>query len=160
IMLASALAYSAGVTEGRFGQALHAGTTYGEAAAHPIYTVVPITVECWAKLGSKKAFNILLSNESRESGTHWELYTYQDGGAFCANLPGYQPSEIKSGKDITDNQWHYLAMAFDGNVVRLYVDAKKVAEQKVSKYFRYPDTGPLTFGHIDGIPTAWDVYID
>jgi hypothetical protein len=59
---------------GRFGQGLAVGQTYGVAAPNPVYTVMPLTVECWAKLSSKSAYNILVANEPKHSVTHWELF--------------------------------------------------------------------------------------
>src|SRR5258706_16316593 len=85
---------------GRFGMALHIKNTFGEAAPNPVYSVVPITVECFAKLNDKKEFNILVANEPKNSGTHWEIYSYKSSGVFSAFLPAYVPAEIKSSRDI------------------------------------------------------------
>ena len=35
--------------------------------------------------------------------------------------------------DITDGQWHYVAMTFDGSRVRLYVDARLVKDVAVTR---------------------------
>jgi len=95
------------------------------------YGKAPLTVECWAKLNGAHGFNILVANEPKVSGTHWEIYSYVSTGNFSVYLPGYTPSEIKSAKNITDGKWHYLAMVFDGKIVRLYVDAVMVRKQQV-----------------------------
>lgn len=164
IFVVSLFSFSAAFAQptapGRFGQSLHIKSTFGEAAPNPIYTVVPITVECFAKLDSKNEFTILVANEPKNSGTHWEVYSYKSSGVFSAYLPAYVPAEIKSTRDITDGKWHHLAMVFDGNSVQLFVDAEKVADQKVEKVFKYPDTGPLTIGHIQGQARSGEVWID
>src|SRR5213082_2399270 len=84
-----------------FGRSLHLEDDYAQAAPNPIYSVVPITVECRAKLEGKAGYNILVANEGKPSGTHWELYTDQKTGALSAFLPGYQPADIKSTRDVT-----------------------------------------------------------
>ncbi len=120
----------ADVVAGRFGSALRG--TRGEpgpsAEPNAAYNSNPLTVECWAKLNSKSGFNILVANETKTSPTHWEIYSYANSGFFSAYFPGYMPSEVISNKDITDGNWHYLAMVREGNTVRLYVDAVKVKE--------------------------------
>src|SRR5688572_23681606 len=74
----------AATAEGRFGRALVVGEEYAAAERNPIYFVVPMTVECWAKIaagGAQKAKSgptILLTNEPRHSVTHWELYAQKD----------------------------------------------------------------------------------
>lgn len=134
------------IVAGHFGKALDARHA-AEAAAQDAYSRPPVTVECWARLRSKSDFNVLVACEPKESGTHWEIYSYAGTGVFSAYLPGYSPMEIKSQADITDDRWHYLAMLFDGTAVRLYVDGREVAGEPVT---RNPaivrQIGPLTFG--------------
>ncbi len=119
------------LTDGRFGRALDARRGHLEAKSKSAFQEPPITVECWAKVNSKAAFNILVANNVKESPAHWEIYTYAGSGEFSAFLPGYQPSEIKSGVDITDGAWHHVAMSFDGSRVRLFVDGRVVKEAKL-----------------------------
>src|SRR5262249_8571403 len=50
-------------------------------------------------------------------------------------------------KNICDRQWHYLAMTFDGKVVRLHVDGRLVREQAVApRPGLKPVPGPLSVG--------------
>src|SRR5947207_8659077 len=51
-------------------------------------------------------------------------------------------------------------MLFDGQSVKLCVDAKEVTRQKLEKIFRYPDSGPLTVGYADGFPAQSGVLLD
>jgi hypothetical protein len=131
---------------GRFGQALDARRARVTAPSKPAYATPPLTVECWAKLDGKKGFNILAANHTKESSDHWEIYTYAGSGAFSAYLPGYAPAEIRSGIDLTDRQWHHVAMAFDGGRVYLYVDARLVKDVAVSRERTGAGEGQLYFG--------------
>src|SRR5690606_25829755 len=67
-------------------------------------------------------------------------------GRFSAYLPGYEPAEIVSDVEITDGQWRHVAMAFDGSVVRLYVDARLVKESPVTRKRQDVNPGPLFIG--------------
>lgn len=132
---------------GKFGRALDAREARPAADAQEAYIQPPLTVECWALLQSKDAFNLLVANEPKASGSHWEIYSYAASGVFSVYLPGYAPAEIKSARAITDGQWHYLALVLETNRVRLYVDAQEVASQTVTRGDQPPrQPGPLTFG--------------
>src|SRR5262249_11809707 len=133
------------LAEGKFGQALDARVEPVLIEGNPRYREPPLTVECWAKLFSKTNFNILVASDPKSSAAHWEVYSYAKTGAFSAYLPGVQPSEIVSEVDICDGKWHYLAMAYDGKSVRLFVGGKQVADRAVTKKAGVlPDPGPLT----------------
>jgi hypothetical protein len=149
-----------GQAEGRFGEGLLAGEHYAAAPDNPVYTVMPLTVECWAKLSSKSAYNILAANEPKHSVTHWEIYADKGTGHFAAYLPAFAKPDVKSDVDIVDGKWHYLALTCDGQTAKLFVDAKEVGSAKLTKKFSYPDVGPLTFGYIEGVPCTKDGVID
>jgi hypothetical protein len=136
----------AALVDGRFGKALDARRAQAAVPSKPEYYKTPLTVECWTKLDSKTRFNILVANHPKESSDHWEIYTYAQSGEFSAYLPGYEPAEIKSGVDITDGQWHYVAMSFDGSRLRLYVDARLVKDIAQTRQRTGGPTGPLYFG--------------
>src|SRR5438094_86601 len=126
--------------EGKFGLALAVENTAAYAGVNPVYTVVPLTVECFARIPAKStsAEIVLLANEPRSSGTHWDLFVEKSTGHFGVVLPNFKTARIISKQNIADGQWHYLAMLFDGQSVKLCVDAKEVTSQKLEKIFRYP----------------------
>src|SRR5215203_3443701 len=150
---------------GRFGKALSPKQVYGAAERNTVYFVVPMTVECWAKIGGEGAAaqkakalpTILLSNEPRHSVTHWELYAKAGTGAFAVSLPGYEPPEIASEADVVDGKWHHLAFVFEATSARLFVDGREVAKKDVKKVKPYPDSGALTVGRIPGVASNEDV---
>lgn len=135
------------IAPGKFGKALAARSSPALVEGSPRFRKPPLTIECWAKLDSKKNFNILVASDTKSSSLHWEIYSYARNGFFSAYLPGMQPSEIISNVDICDGKWHYLAMQYDGRQVNLFVDGKKVHGQKVQrKPGLGPEPGPLTIG--------------
>ena len=158
--LCAVCALGQSVSEGRFGQAVGSGERYAVASQNPVYTVMPLTVEGWAKFSTKSAYNILAANEPKNSVTHWEVFAERGTGRLSAYLPGYKTPEVKSDVDVVDGRWHYLAMTCDGVVARLFVDGREVGAAKLEKKFSYPDVGPLTFGHIEGVETTRDAVID
>ena len=160
-------AAAATVAEGRFGRALVVGERYAAVERNPIYFVVPMTVECWAKIGAaagpdkaRSSPTILLANEPRHSVTHWELYAQKDTGRLAASMPGWDVKELVSDKPIVDGQWHHVAMVFDGKTLRLFADGAQVVQAAAKKVAPYPDTGPLVFGHFPGVETNRDLLLD
>lgn len=137
---------SAALRPGKFGEALSGLTGYAEAPAKPSMLASPLTVECWAELNNKTPFNILVACQPKESADHWELYTYAGTGEFSVYMPGYEPSEIKSGADITDGAWHHVAMTFDQNRIQLFVDGRRMREVMLKRLRNGGPAGPLWFG--------------
>ena len=134
------------LVEGRFGKALDARATPTSVESDDRFRKPPITVECWAKLNDKAHFNVLVSSDPKNSARHWEIYSYAGSGAFSVYLPGFEPAEICSSRNIVDGKWHYLAMTFDGKSAVLFVDGKKVLEQAVKLKGAKSIDGPLYFG--------------
>ena len=147
--------------EGVFGRALDAREFPLQAAARDEYRQLPLTVECWARLKSKQRFNILVANEPKSSGTHWEVYTYATSGFFSVYMPGYAPAEVVSRVDVTDGKWHYLTAVMDGARTRLYVDGEKAAEVAVRRLpGRASVAGPMGIGILSERQLDCDGYVD
>jgi len=139
------------LSSGRFGRALDATQAQPAAAAREEYVRPPLSVECWVLLRSSVEYNLVLANESKTSETHWEIYTAAGTGQFGVLLRSHLPENIMSTRSITDGQWHYLAVLFEPDRVRLYVDGDEVANQKIrpkTQSTRKP--GALTFGTTAG----------
>jgi len=133
---------------GRFGQTFSPSVTQVAAAHSPAYDVPPITVECWAKLNSRDRFNILIACNPKDSPDHWELYTYAGSGELSLYMPGCKPAEIKSGVNICDDAWHYVAATIDEGKVQLFVDGKQVHAAGITRPKKGGKTGPLQFAAI------------
>lgn len=118
--------------EGRFGLALDTRKGAALAASRPEYRATAVTVECWARLFQKQNYNILVASELKSSNTHWELFTMAGSGRLTLFAPGMQPDHVGCEVDVCDGKWHYLAMVRDADRVRLFVDGKQVADQKVT----------------------------
>lgn len=159
-LLFASVASAQPIEHGKFGRGLKVGQTYAAADHNPIYIVNPLTVELWARINGKFDASVLLSNEPRNSRSHWELYTEKETGRFAVGMPGYNPPALVSQADIADDQWHYLAYIFDGETIKLFVDGKEVAKQTVKRVKPYPDTGPLNFGFQLGVEPHPDTQID
>jgi putative heme-binding domain-containing protein len=134
------------IPEGRFGAALDPRRGPAWAARKEAYVKRPLTVECWCKLNSKSGFNILVASDAKESAEHWELYSYVGAGDLSLYLPGFAPAEIRSGVDVADDQWHYVAAAFDEQQARISVDGKLVKHTAIARQRSGGPTTPLHFG--------------
>jgi putative heme-binding domain-containing protein len=131
---------------GRFGQALDARRAPAEAAYRAVYQQPPLTVECWAKLDGAGSYNLLVANNYKESSTHWEIFTMPGSGHCTAYLPGRKPDHVHTEAKICDGRWHHLAMVYEAERVRLFVDARMVADQRVVAGGASPREGPLWLG--------------
>jgi len=148
-------------SEGRFGQALNAQFGVLSVPGRPEYSEPPFTVDCWIKLRSSRQPNILVSSERREAPRHWEIFTSSGTGYFSAYLPGYTPALTIAKRDIVDNQWHYVSMAFDGRSVRLLIDGAETATQSVRRTDRRgEDGGGFWIGRAVTLARETGVYSD
>ncbi len=110
------------------------------------YRKPPITIECRATLTSKNGYNILVANDTKKSGAHWEIFSMNGSGLLTAYLPGYKPDHVRSKAMICDNQPHSLAMIFESNRVQMFVDGKQVADQSIEATGRETVAGGLAIG--------------
>ncbi|MCW3053190.1 MAG: gcd, partial [Chthonomonadales bacterium] len=136
------------ISDGKFGKALEGRAGGAASAGRTAYRTPPLTVECWAKLRSKNNFNILVANENKTSSTHWEMFSFTGTGHFTVYMPGMTPDHIRSGIDICDDRWHYLAMVYTAGRVRLYVDAKRAVDQQITASPGTSEPGELAFGSL------------
>ena len=103
------------------------------ADGKPEYRTPPLTVEARARVKGKGGFNILVASDTKQSAAHWELFTWSETGYLTAYLPGMKPDHVRSKADVCDGQWHTLAMQYEAERVRLFVDGKQVADEKVMR---------------------------
>lgn len=108
-----------------FGRALRGGLVVEGA---PDFHRWPLTVECRARLDSKKKFNILVANHEKAAVTHWEVYTHAGTGQLSVYLPG-RGGDFRSPVDICDGQWHDILVSLEDAAVRIWVDGKQVLEK-------------------------------
>lgn len=134
------------IVPGKFGQALNGRAGGAVAKGDAVYRSPPLTLECWAKLDDRQSFNILVANELKSSPTHWELFTVAGSGHLAAYLPGMQPDHARSEVDICDGKWHYLAMLYEPERVRLFIDGKQVADQPMKSRGGEAVPGNLAIG--------------
>lgn len=136
------------LVEGRFGKALDARVSGAFVPASTLLRDPPLTVECWAKLASRESFNILVAQELKSSATHWELFSMPESGHLTAYLPGMAPDHVRSITDICDGRWHYIAMQYESNRIRLFVDGSKVADQPIRFVGGQPESGEFGIGSL------------
>lgn len=148
------------LVEGRFGQTLDARVSGAFVQATALFRDPPLTVECWARLAGKETFNILVAQELKSSATHWELFSMAESGHLTAYLPGMAPDHIRSTTDICDGRWHYVAMQYESNRVRLFVDGAKVAEEPIRFVGGQPENGELAIGSLPSRDIGCNGWVD
>lgn len=111
-----------------FGKALSGGIlmTGREEFREP-----PITVECRARLQDAKGYNILVASDPKSITAHWEIFSMNGAGTLTAYIPGAIPDHVQSKAQICDGKWHAIAMQYEPDRVRLWLDGKVVADTKI-----------------------------
>ena len=117
------------LADGKFRKALDGRAGGAFVAGSDVFHDRPITVECWTKLSDKGPYNILLANETKSSGTHWQLFTTAGTGNITVYTPGMTPDHCHSTAMICNGQWHHVAMIMEPERIRLFVDGQIVANQ-------------------------------
>lgn len=112
------------------------------------YRQPPLTVECHVTLPDSHGYNILVASDTKSSGAHWELFTHPGSGKLSAYLPGYQPDHVHSPRTLCDNRPHHVAMQFEPQQVRLFVDGEQVAVQTVKSTGRPEAPGGFAIGRL------------
>ena len=93
----------------------------------------PIEIMVRARLDRPDSWNILVASEAKSSPTHWELYTFAGTGDLSFYAPGMTPDTIRSGVNLCDGQWHTVGAVLEAQEIRLMVDGREVARQKVER---------------------------
>ncbi|HEY4263238.1 MAG TPA: DUF6797 domain-containing protein, partial [Schlesneria sp.] len=136
------------LVDGKFGQALDGRTGGAFVAGRDEFHQFPITVECWTKLTDKSNYNILVANELKSSGTHWELFSMAGNGNVTAYVPGFAPDHCNSNAMICDGQWHHVAIIVEPARIRLYVDGKQAADQIHKRTDKATEPGGLALASL------------
>lgn len=110
------------------------------------YRQPPLTVECRVTLPRKDQYNILVASDTKRSGAHWEIFTQNGTGMLTVYTPGRSPDHTSSRAMICDGRPHNVAMIFLEDRIRLFVDGREVADQKVESLNREAVAGGLTIG--------------
>lgn len=112
------------------------------------YRQPPLTIECRARLTQPSGYNILVASDTKQSGMHWEIFSMAGSGTLTAYLPGFEPDHIRTSRQICDGAWHTIAMIYEAERIRLFVDGKLVADEAVRAKSSKAVPGPLAFGRL------------
>lgn len=134
------------LADGKFGKGLDGRAGGAFVTGREEFRQFPLTVECWTKLSDKGPYNILVANELKTSGTHWELFTMAGTGNLTAYLPGFTPDHCHSTAMVCNGQWHHVAMVLEPERVRLFVDGQVVADQACKRTSMASVPGNLAIG--------------
>lgn len=112
------------------------------------YRTPPLAVECRAMLTRRDGYNILVACDTKQSAAHWELFTMPNTGLLTAYLPGYEPDHIRTAVDAADGKRHDVAMQWEADRVRLFVDGKLAADQAVKSQGKAIAPGDFGLGRL------------
>jgi putative heme-binding domain-containing protein len=112
------------------------------------YRQPPLTVACTVQLEPRATYNIIAACDTKNSGTHWELFTMPGSGYLTAYLPGMRPDHVHSKVNVCDRKPHHVGLMLEAQRARLLVDGKVVAEQAMETTNRASKPGPLAVGRL------------
>ena len=112
------------------------------------YRTPPITVEARVTLSSRSNYNIIVASDTKSSAAHWEVFSMNGSGNLTVYTPGLKPDHVNSAAMIGDGKPHNVGMTYEPNLIRLFVDGKVVASQKVESLGRSVVPGGLAIGKL------------
>jgi hypothetical protein len=80
-----------------------------------------ITIACWANLRSVPTDYSALVTKGDNS---WRLSTIPGQRKFHASVNDWQQLMVDGSTEVSANEWHHVAMVYNGDEVRIYVDGK------------------------------------
>jgi len=116
------------LAEGRFGRALDAAAGGLFEPADPRFSARPLTVELWALLKDAGREAVLVSQNERASGDHWELFAEAETGRIGLRLAGARPSTLIADASIADGDWHHLAVQLEERRAAIFLDGERCLE--------------------------------
>ncbi len=115
------------LVEGRFGRALHARQAGITIPWREAYGQAPYTIELWARL--LPTASLVAAFETNTTEHNWKLITRElSSGAgtygllFRTSGHDWPNNCVVSKHAVCDDQWHYLAVTFDGHRMRIFID--------------------------------------
>ena len=102
---------------------------------HPGFSAPPLTVRTLGEAGSaRRITNILIANESKSLGGRIGKLFHSTGqrAGSRRTSPGLAPDHVRTDADVVDGDWHYVAMQYAPNRIRLFVDGRLVGDQAVA----------------------------
>jgi hypothetical protein len=142
-------------TDGKRGVGLRCDgrSGYVEVPHSPALDPPRLTVEAWVQLDSYSYEGdarrwIVSKNRHESTDGHFGLVVVRDKTGAYLNIGGREENrfQVWSPPDTLKlNQWHHLAMTYDGSMLRLFTDGKDLGGIRVDKP-RVPGTMPLHIG--------------
>ena len=114
----------------------------------PEFRNPPITIACRATLPSKANYNILLANETKQSPSHWELFTVRGSGELALYIPGSKPDHVHTKVDICDGKARVIRCIYEPQRVRIYVNQNLVADEVIQRSRTGATPGGLAVGRL------------
>jgi Concanavalin A-like lectin/glucanases superfamily len=146
------------VTGGRYGRALSFNGTNSIvqiANSQALNTGQALTIEAWVRPSALSSWNTVLMKEGTDQ-IGYGLYAQNDGGrpAGYVNV-GFGDNGTSGTTGLAANAWSHLALTYDGNSMKLYVNGQLVSSQQLTGALM-STTGGLSIGG----NTMWGEYFN
>jgi hypothetical protein len=93
----------------------------GEAGKSAFNIAGQITIACWANIRSVPCEYMAIVTKGDDS---WRLSTAQQQRKFHCSVNNYNNIVLDGSTEVAASEWHYVAMVYNGDEIRIYVDGK------------------------------------
>lgn len=146
---------SAGVrlVDGLFGTALHLEGDHRIATVGPMphRLATAIAFSAWVMPTDLRGYREIFR---KEDGDRRLLFSFQNDGTILSlglNIGGYVECDapIRTA-EVMDGRWHHCAATFDGRVMRVYLDGRKISELERAGTITSGGDAPGCIGSLNG----------
>jgi len=99
----------------------------------------------WVKKTTKEEAKIVLFDDTQGSGEYISTYWNTDGGITTDAYFNNSINTIASTTDITDGNWHYVAVRQSGNTLQMWIDNTSIGTQTITHSYSALDS--ISFGN-------------
>jgi Concanavalin A-like lectin/glucanases superfamily len=128
------------------------GTNHVEVPHRPELDPARFTVELWAFIpddyqATRSSPWLLCKNQHEQAEGNFGLVIQREKVQARLNIGGGRDHQVlvESTQSVAINAWNHLAMSYDGDSLRLFLNGKAAGEQRVGRP-RIPGTGGLAYG--------------
>ncbi|MCA9083330.1 MAG: hypothetical protein KDA81_04700 [Planctomycetaceae bacterium] len=107
-----------------------------------------ITVDGAAELRRQSDYNILVASDTKQSGSHWEIFTERGSGLLSVYVPGCRPDHVRTKRNVCDGRKHSFRMIMQDERIRVFVDDKLVGDEVVERLQLPVVPGKLAVGRL------------
>lgn len=120
---------SAKLVDGKIGKAVSLAATdeLQVADTGKLDGMTAFTAELWVSMAAQQATGLIMKGDAWDTNMSYLVQPWSDGNIYFGIKATSSRAITKAG-DFPLNKWFHLAATYDGSVLKVYIDGKKMAE--------------------------------